>query len=136
MRCKQFAAKSLAKAILQATILKALRSRERAAASAVVSSNAIFGRAGGGGVGAACRISYQVNERFPEIFVPDSPGRIIDARSARGADGIAVVQHFHGGLTAADLRQQIVIAKREMEKSVGPIMVDLQRRRKLSGAFA
>jgi hypothetical protein len=125
---------NLAKAILQAAILKAFGLESGGGAGGGI-VDAIFGRATGGGVSAG--MPYLVGEKGrPEIFMPDSPGRIIDARSARGADGIAVVQHFHGGLTAADLRQQIVIAKREMEKSVGPIMVDLQRRRKLSGAFA
>ncbi|VAX03719.1 hypothetical protein MNBD_ALPHA03-846 [hydrothermal vent metagenome] len=45
-------------------------------------ASALFGRAGGGTVGS--RQPYLVGERGPELFVPESPGRIIPHQGTGG----------------------------------------------------
>lgn len=123
---------SLAKAIIQATILKALGLDPGGGAGGSIVS-AIFGRASGGGVSGGR--AYQINERFPEVFVPDAPGRMVDARGGRGSGGFVQNLHFHGGVTGADVMRAVNFAKREMKAMVVPMVDDAKRRGRLAQSF-
>lgn len=130
----------LAKAILQATILRALGYGDSAGAGGIGGTilNAIAGgHAGGGSVSPGN--AYMVGERGPEPFVPKVPGRILPAGSPVGGLALHLSQAFNfdgvNPATVAMLRSEAGRIKDQTLRAVPQLMRELQLRNKLGGAF-
>ncbi len=88
-------------------------------------TSGLFGRAGGGTVGS--RQPYLVGERGPELFVPESPGRIIPGQGtghqttvSGTAPNITINITNHGGsndMTQRSGAQVAVAVRRAMERA-------------------
>src|SRR5690606_5385050 len=61
----------------------------------------LFGRASGGPVSAG--VPYMVGERGPELFVPQTPGRV--ARNGQAAGGATINVNVYGATDSPQLRQ-------------------------------
>ncbi len=88
-----------------------------------LAGSVLFGRAGGGTVGA--RQPYLVGERGPELFVPESPGRIIPgggrttAPSSKSNNITINITNQGGGndMTQRSVGQVAVAVRRAMDRA-------------------
>lgn len=101
-----------------------------AGTATVVPGKAVGGPVAGGS-------TYMVGEKGPELFVPDSSGRIIPNASLRGGAGSAPAMHFTYNFATGVTRQELAAIVPEIQRTtVSAVMDKVQRGGAYRKAFA